>query len=87
MEGNSLEQTDLVINEGQTISEKSMREHLEAINHQEAIVFIKNSIQKNVILSEKKSFPCILSFYEEFYLKKPVTIEQAITIKIKLYSL
>jgi Fic family protein len=43
MEGNSLslEQTDLVINEGQTISGKSMREHLEAINHQEAIVFIK----------------------------------------------
>jgi Fic family protein len=36
-----LEQTDLVINEGQTISGKSMREHLEAINHQEAIVFIK----------------------------------------------
>jgi Fic family protein/DNA-binding XRE family transcriptional regulator len=56
MEGNSLslEQTDLVINEGQTISGKSMREHLEAINHQEAIVFIKNSIKKNVILSEKE---------------------------------
>jgi hypothetical protein len=33
MEGNSLslEQTDLVINEGQTISGKSMREHLEAL--------------------------------------------------------
>jgi hypothetical protein len=43
MEGNSLslEQTDLVINEGQTISGKSMRA-FEAINHQEAIVFIKN---------------------------------------------
>jgi Fic family protein len=60
-----------------------MREHLEAINHQEAIVFIKNSIKKNVILSEKKSFPCILSFYEEFYLKKPVTIEQWHYNKIK----
>jgi hypothetical protein len=56
------------------------------INHQEAIVFIKNSIQKNVILSEKKSFP-YYHFTREFYLKKPVTIEQAITIKIKLYSL
>jgi hypothetical protein len=42
----SLEQTDLVINEGQTISGKNMREHLEAINHQEAIVFIKNSIKE-----------------------------------------
>jgi hypothetical protein len=41
MEGNSLlEQTDLVINEGQTISEKYARA-FEAINHQEAIVFIK----------------------------------------------
>jgi Fic family protein/DNA-binding XRE family transcriptional regulator len=56
MEGNSLSlaQTDLVINEGQTISGKNMREHLEAINHQEAIAFIKNSIQKNIILSEKE---------------------------------
>jgi hypothetical protein len=62
MEGNSLslEQTDLVINEGQTISGKSMREHL-AINHQEAIVFIK-IVQKNVILSEKKSFPAYYHF-------------------------
>jgi hypothetical protein len=62
MEGNSLslEQTDLVINEGQTISGKSMRA-FEAINHQEAIVFIKNS-KKNVILSEKKSFPAYYHF-------------------------
>jgi Fic family protein len=43
MEGNSLslEQTDLVINEGQTISGKSMREHLEAINHQEDCIYQK----------------------------------------------
>jgi Fic family protein/DNA-binding XRE family transcriptional regulator len=55
MEGNtlSLAETDLVINEGQTISGKSMREHLEAINHQEAIVFIQNGIQKNAVLDEK----------------------------------
>jgi hypothetical protein len=37
-----------------------MREHL-AINHQEAIVFIK-IVQKNVILSEKKSFPAYYHF-------------------------
>ena len=56
IEGNTLTlaETDLVINEGQTISGKSMREHLEAINHQEAIAFIKNTIQKNTILSEKE---------------------------------
>jgi Fic family protein/plasmid maintenance system antidote protein VapI len=56
MEGNtlSLAETDLVINEGQTISGKSMREHLEAINHQEAIVFIKNNINKNTVIGEKE---------------------------------
>lgn len=55
MEGNtlSLAETSLVINEGQTISGKSMREHLEAINHQEAIVFIKSRIHKNTSLSDK----------------------------------
>jgi Fic family protein len=56
MEGNtlSLAETDLVINEGQTISGKSMREHLEVINHQEAIAFIKNRIQNNGALGEKE---------------------------------
>jgi Fic family protein/DNA-binding XRE family transcriptional regulator len=55
MEGNtlSLAETSLVINEGQTISGKSMREHLEAINHQEGIVFIKSRIHKNTSFSEK----------------------------------
>jgi hypothetical protein len=69
----SLEQTDLV-NEGQTISGKSMRA-FGAINHQEAIVFIKNSIQRMSFLVKRNRSPCILSFYEEFYLK-PVTIDQ-----------
>ena len=43
IEGNTLtlRETDLVINEGLTISGKSMREHLEAINHVEAIAYIK----------------------------------------------
>jgi hypothetical protein len=62
MEGNtlSLEETDLVINEGQTIS-GSMREHLEAINHQEAIVFIK-IVFKRMSFLMKRTSPCILSF-------------------------
>lgn len=44
IEGNTLtlHETNLVINQGLTISGKSMREHLEAINHQEAIAFIKD---------------------------------------------
>ena len=43
IEGNTLtlQETALVINEGITISGKSMREHLEAINHAEAVDFIK----------------------------------------------
>ncbi|MDA6071366.1 Fic family protein [Flavobacterium sp. AC] len=55
IEGNTmtLRETDMVINEGLTISGKSMREHLEAINHQEAIGFIKNLMQRNVSLNER----------------------------------
>ena len=55
-EGNTLtlRETDLVINEGVTISGKSMREHLEAINHQEAIAFIKDLAQKNTPLDERE---------------------------------
>lgn len=42
IEGNTLDfqETHLVVNEGITIGGKTMREHLEAINHQEAIDFI-----------------------------------------------
>ncbi len=54
IEGNTLtlRETDLVINEGLTISGKSMREHLEAINHQEAIGYIKHLIDRNTPLNE-----------------------------------
>lgn len=56
IEGNTLTltETDLVVNDGQTIDGKSMREHLEAINHQEAIAFIKSVIHKNIPLGEKE---------------------------------
>ena len=56
IEGNTLtlRETDLVINEGLTISGKSMREHLEAINHQEAIAYIKHSIVKGTSLNERE---------------------------------
>jgi len=54
MEGNTLtlSETDLVINEGQTIAGKSMREHLEAINHNEAIAYIKSCVQRNTFLTK-----------------------------------
>ncbi len=56
IEGNTmtLRETDLVINEGLTISGKSMREHLEAINHQEAIAYIKDLMNKNTSLIERE---------------------------------
>jgi len=56
IEGNTLtlRETDLVINEGLTVSGKSMREHLEAINHQEAIGYIKQLLERNFTLNERE---------------------------------
>lgn len=56
IEGNTLtlKETDLVINEGITINGKSMREHLEAINHSEAINYIKYLVEKNAIFNERE---------------------------------
>lgn len=56
LEGNTLtlSETDLVVNEGQTISGKNMREHMEALNHIEAIAFIKNMIARNLVPNERE---------------------------------
>ncbi len=56
IEGNTLTliETDLVVNEGQTIAGKSMREHMEALNHLEAIAFVKNMVDKNLQLNERE---------------------------------
>jgi Fic family protein len=55
IEGNTLtlQETALVVSEGATIDGKSMREHLEAINHAQAIEFIKEVAQKEVEVSER----------------------------------
>lgn len=55
IEGNTLtlKETDLVVNEGITISGKSMREHLEAINHKEALGYLKELIVKDSDFSER----------------------------------
>lgn len=58
IEGNTLtfQETHLVVNEGMTISGKTMREHLEAINHQEAIEYLvslvdgKEELNKRVLM-------------------------------------
>lgn len=46
IEGNTLtlQETHLVINEGITIGGKSMREHLELVNHKEAIALVKDVV-------------------------------------------
>ena len=55
IEGNTLtlQETELVINEGVTISGKSMREHLETINHAEAIGYIKDFAKKEIEINER----------------------------------
>ena len=55
IEGNALtlQETALVVNEGVTISGKSMREHLEAINHTEAISYIKDIAKQDIEISER----------------------------------
>ena len=55
IEGNTLtlSETALVVNEGITISGKSMREHLEAVNHAEAVDYIRELAQKEVEISER----------------------------------
>lgn len=55
IEGNTLtlRETDLVVNEGLTISGKSMREHLEAINHVEAVAFVKDIVQNKTPFNER----------------------------------
>lgn len=55
LEGNtlSLDETSAVLFQGLTIAGKSMREHLETINHQEAIRHLKQLVERNGALSEK----------------------------------
>ena len=55
IEGNTLtlQETALIINEGVTIGGKSMREHLEVINHAQAIEFIKEIATNDIEISER----------------------------------
>lgn len=55
IEGNTLtfQETHLVVNEGLTISGKSVREHLEAVNHNEAINYLNEIVADKIAFSEK----------------------------------
>jgi Fic family protein len=54
IEGNtlSLHETELVINRGITIGNKTVREHFEAINHKEGIHYLYNFVKKKKQLDE-----------------------------------
>ena len=54
IEGNTLtlRATELVIEKGLTVGGKSMREHLEAINHHEALLFLRDLVRGKPPLTE-----------------------------------
>lgn len=53
IEGNTLTlQETKVALEGITVGGKTMREHFEAINHKEAIVYVESLVQENIPLTE-----------------------------------
>lgn len=54
IEGNTLtlRETDIIVNKGLTVGGKSMREHLEAANHYEAVAFVRELAQEQAPVSE-----------------------------------
>lgn len=54
IEGNtlSLRETGLIIDRGLTVGGKSMREHLEALNHYEAVVWLRELVHEQALMSE-----------------------------------
>lgn len=48
----TLKETALVLNEGITVSGKSLREHLEAVNHRDAIQLLESLVKKKESLNE-----------------------------------
>ncbi len=55
IEGNTLtlQETALIINEGITIGEKSLREHFEVIGHREACLYLEELVKEQAELSDK----------------------------------
>ena|SRR6218665_513482 len=55
IEGNTLtlQETHLIINDGITVGGKSMREHLEVINHSEAVAFLSEMVREKIAFTER----------------------------------
>ncbi|MFM6946903.1 MAG: Fic family protein [Flavobacteriales bacterium] len=84
IEGNTLtlQETHLVINEGITIGGKSMREHLEAINHSNAIQLVQDFVQNRLGLNSqvlKEIHRLILNGIQDQYAGKYRSVQVMIT--------
>lgn len=68
IEGNTLtlRETQLVLQEGMTISGRSLREHLEAINHKEAIAFVEELVASG----QQESHQELKQVFSEYVLKQ-----------------
>lgn len=85
IEGNtmSFSETKLVLNEGLTIGGKKLNEHLEIINHKEAIDFVEELSQKQIItLSDVKNIHYLVlnkidSEYAGRFRDKPVGVRRS----------
>ena len=55
IEGNTLtlQETALIIKEGITIDKKPLKDHLEAVGHKEAYLYVEELVQQKIPLSEK----------------------------------
>lgn len=55
IEGNTLtlQETALILNEGITISEKPLKEHLEVVGHKEAYLYVEDLVKEKTLLSER----------------------------------
>ncbi len=56
IEGNTLtlRETDMVVNQGLTVSGKTMKEHLEAINHVDALQYMKEMVARGSVLTKRE---------------------------------
>ena len=75
IEGNTLtlRETELVINRGITIGNKSLSEHFEALNHKEGIQYVYDVVKKKKHLDEK----IILELHKIILKNMPIRLTQA----------
>ena len=95
IEGNTLtlQETALIIKEGITIDKKPLKDHLEAVGHKEAYLYVEDLVKQKVPLSEKvikDIHSLVLMDNREdrgVYRRVPVTIMGAVHIPPQPYLL